>query len=75
MGGSSAINSMLYIRGHQRDYDEWAAMGNKGWSYKEVFDEKYHIAIFNKNFMSSTGIAKIFHDNTGLIFFEPGTKP
>lgn len=39
MGGSSAINSMLYIRGHQLDYDEWAAMGNEGWSYDKVIVE------------------------------------
>lgn len=36
LGGSSAINGMVYIRGLKRDYDEWAAMGNAGWSYDEV---------------------------------------
>lgn len=36
MGGSSAINGMVYIRGHARDYDEWAQIGCKGWSYDEV---------------------------------------
>ncbi|OUS30191.1 hypothetical protein A9Q99_06850 [Gammaproteobacteria bacterium 45_16_T64] len=36
LGGSSAINGMVYIRGHAKDYDDWAALGNKGWSYAEV---------------------------------------
>ena len=36
LGGSSAINAMVYIRGHQFDYDQWAALGATGWSYADV---------------------------------------
>ncbi len=36
LGGSSAINAMLYVRGQAADYDGWAQLGNKGWSYDEV---------------------------------------
>ena len=36
LGGSSAINAMLYIRGHPRDYDDWARAGCAGWSWGEV---------------------------------------
>lgn len=36
LGGSSAINAMLYVRGHRGDYDEWANLGCDGWSWEEV---------------------------------------
>ncbi|MDH6149795.1 MULTISPECIES: GMC family oxidoreductase [Paraburkholderia] len=35
-GGSSAINAMIYTRGHPLDYDEWARLGCDGWSWAEV---------------------------------------
>ncbi len=36
LGGSSSINGLLYVRGNKKDYDDWSAMGNSGWSYDEV---------------------------------------
>lgn len=36
LGGTSSINGMVYIRGQREDYDNWAALGNKGWSFDEV---------------------------------------
>ena len=36
LGGTSSINGQIYIRGHATDYDDWARLGAKGWSYDEV---------------------------------------
>jgi choline dehydrogenase len=54
LGGTSLMNSMVYMRGNRGDYDHWSSLGNKGWSYDEVlqlfkrsecndtFGEPYH---------------------------------
>ncbi len=36
LGGSSAINGLVYIRGQREDYDHWRALGNAGWGFDEV---------------------------------------
>ena len=36
LGGSSAINGMVFVRGQAEDFDGWAQLGNRGWSYRDV---------------------------------------
>jgi choline dehydrogenase-like flavoprotein len=39
LGGSTSVNGTVYIRGHRRDYDDWAAHGLDGWSWRDVLPE------------------------------------
>ncbi|MDP2187096.1 MAG: GMC family oxidoreductase N-terminal domain-containing protein [Sphingobacteriaceae bacterium] len=59
LGGSGAINAMIYIRGHRADFDGWAAAGNTGWSYEEVlpyFKRSEHNEAFpSSHFHSQAG--------------------
>ena len=58
LGGSSAINAMIYIRGQKEDYDSWANEGNNGWSWNEV------LPFFKKAENNEDG-SKKFHGNLG----------
>jgi choline dehydrogenase len=36
LGGGSVVNGMMELRGHAANYDDWGALGNPGWSYRDV---------------------------------------
>ncbi|KFY06762.1 hypothetical protein V492_07762 [Pseudogymnoascus sp. VKM F-4246] len=36
LGGSSAINYQMYVRGQNLDFDDWKTLGNKGWGFKDL---------------------------------------
>ncbi len=60
MGGSSSINGMVYMRGQAQDYDHWAQLGNRGWSYQDV------LPIFRKMERYEGG-AEQFRGRNGLL--------
>jgi choline dehydrogenase-like flavoprotein len=67
LGGSSAINAMLYVRGQREDYDGWAASGATGWSYQDV------LPYFKKAERNQHG-AGAFHGDSGpLQVRDPGS--
>lgn len=59
-GGSSSVNGMIYMRGHSGDYDGWAQMGARGWSYADV------LPYFRKMETSWRGAGKYHGDNGPL---------
>ncbi|MBO89901.1 MAG: choline dehydrogenase [Rickettsiales bacterium] len=60
LGGSSSINGMVFVRGQAQDYDHWAQLGNRGWSYKDV------LPIF-KNMESYDGGDDEYRGRDGLL--------
>ncbi|KAA0892836.1 GMC family oxidoreductase [Pusillimonas sp. ANT_WB101] len=58
LGGSSAINGLIYIRGQRQDYDHWAELGNSGWSYEDV------LPYFIKSESNERGASR-FHGGSG----------
>jgi choline dehydrogenase-like flavoprotein len=69
LGGSSAINAMVYMRGHRSDYDGWAAAGNPGWAWSDVlpyFKRAEHNEEFDNEFHGQGGplnVARLRTDN------------
>ena len=67
LGGSSAINGMIYTRGNRLDYDGWAQMGLRDWSYDKVLEafrrsERHH------------GGPSEFHGSRGELPVGPATS-
>jgi len=73
LGGSSAINGMVYIRGHARDYDHWRQLGLAGWSYADVLPY-FRKAECNENgaspFHGGGGFLSVSNPKSGLSVFE-----
>ena len=68
LGGSSAINVAIYIRGSRRDFDHWSSLGNPGWGYDEV------LPYFRKSENQSRG-ASVYHGTAGPLWVTDPEKP
>src|SRR5213595_904010 len=64
LGGSSAINGMVFVRGQAQDFDTWAQMGNRGWSYTEVLPIFKRMERFeggSDKFRGRDGVLRVTH--------------
>lgn len=61
IGGSGAINGMVYFRGHPTDFDTWSDMGARGWSYREV------LPYFTRTEHNEDFEASVFHGKDGPV--------
>jgi choline dehydrogenase-like flavoprotein len=61
LGGSSSINGLIYIRGQPEDYDHWAQLGNRGWSWDDCYP------FFKKAERWSGGASEV-HGKDGYLF-------
>lgn len=62
IGGSGGMNLMFYLRGNQRDYDDWESLGNPSWNWQNVLEyfkkaENYNAAVGTPGFEQYHGTA------------------
>ncbi|CAH2005470.1 unnamed protein product [Acanthoscelides obtectus] len=85
LGGSSVLNTMLYIRGNRRDFDRWAAYGNPGWSFQDVLpyfkkseDQRNPYLAKDKRYHATGGYQTIqdapYNTPLGIAFLEAGAE-
>ncbi|GAB0093752.1 glucose dehydrogenase [Sergentomyia squamirostris] len=69
LGGCSSHNGMIYMRGNPRDYDEWEALGNPGWGWKDVL-QYFKKSEGNKNDEIADQYGGKFHNKDGPLSVE-----
>ncbi len=69
LGGSSSMNSMIYIRGHASDYDRWAEAGCPGWDWNSV------LPYFKKSENNRIGQNPRLHGSAGELYVDLARDP
>jgi choline dehydrogenase-like flavoprotein len=69
LGGSSSINSMIYIRGAKEDYDEWASLGCDNWAYSDV------LPVFKKLECNRLNQSSDYHGFNGELLVDKPQDP
>lgn len=77
LGGSSSTNAMAYVRGNKEDFNEWASLGNEGWSYEDVlpyFVKSEHNEDFQGKFYGRNGLLHVAYSRQphplGKVFIQ-----
>ncbi|XP_055845343.1 glucose dehydrogenase [FAD, quinone] [Episyrphus balteatus] len=85
IGGSSVLNTMLYIRGNRRDFDQWASFGNEGWGYEDILpyfrkseDQRNPYLARNKRYHGTGGLWTVqdspYNTPIGPAFLQAGEE-
>lgn len=69
LGGSSTINSMVFIRGAPADYDDWAALGCSGWAWDDV------LPVFKSLEKNMIGQSPDWHGTDGELYVDRARDP
>lgn len=69
LGGSSSMNSMIYIRGDASDYDRWAELGCTGWGWHDV------LPLFKKSERNLLGQSPALHGTQGELVVDRARDP
>lgn len=71
LGGSSAVNGMIYIRGHHKDFDDWEDKGNTGWGYKDVLEYFKKCEHIDDEGIKNMDNYKTYHGTNGYLNVGP----